>query len=319
MAGFIAKLKSRLQSAVDEARRGLTHELQTRIGSARDQCNDLFGESFDEADFAKVMKDQSKSLAEMQKAIEKHVDQLSIICDAAGTKLDVVEPTLFHDANATVGAIIYAVALYTAIVLYRSPMAGKKTAVGQKVVDNLRKVFESVNQNTNALRTETVLDLDVSAEMRKYVNVQRPSVPMQQAPSPAPASAPAGVSLGQEPAAGVPSPSQAGVQGAGGPSVALPSAAAPVTLPSDASKGGEAESTFEEDLAAELAADGFDDGAVFGDEAASAAAGVAAAPPKTLPDADASTPTGASGASASAGSSPTVAAPQVFVPCVRRS
>ena len=119
---------SSLISSICEARDELIAVLTAHVRSVVSFTDELHvhDKDFCEKALMSKMRIDAKSYADKQKVIEKTVGQLEHLFDALGQSFQKDSRQERDDAETAVGCIVYLIALYTAVTLYRSRMLGQK-------------------------------------------------------------------------------------------------------------------------------------------------------------------------------------------------
>ena len=203
---------------------------------------------FCEEKFMTIMRNECKEYAQKQKKVEKLVAQLEQLFEGASNTF--AGRSEHQDALMGIGCVVYIIALYTATTLYRSPLLGKKTTVGKKTLDNLKKVLDSINALQAAVKVEIAFDLALLKEIRDFAQVPCAKLPAEGAPSVVAATA--GNQTSAQPAASV---ANAGAAVSEAP---LMDAAPPPAPPKSSAEAGSGQEALagEEPAAAAAAGDG---------------------------------------------------------------
>ena len=114
------------------------------------------------------------TLVAKQKALEQEICKLEKSLATFSTTFADEFPDLHNDSYTMVGVCIFAVAMFTAVTLYRSSQMGKRTKTGLQTAANLSKVLKTINADSLAVKAERHLNPAVMTEMRKVFNLPLP-------------------------------------------------------------------------------------------------------------------------------------------------
>ena len=175
-ARIVSFLEEKTTVAAASVREARDSHLSMLIATGQEICqfaDKQFPNSSDfcEESFMRTMRAESKAFADKQRDMEKLVAQLVTLFGSIGE--DFLEQPSYDESQQAIGIVVYIVALYTAITLYRSPLLGKKTAAGEKTLQNLKQVLDAINVTPCALELDYKLDLKLVEEMRGYAAVKR--------------------------------------------------------------------------------------------------------------------------------------------------
>ena len=116
-------------------------------------------------------------MAKLQREIEKGVAKL----EKAG---DSISPEV-KAAKLASGRIMFAVCVFTAITLFRSPHMQKPTAQGNQTRTNLKKVIQTINESPIACSFERQVTPAILAEVRSALKLPLPVPGPEDEPAPA--------------------------------------------------------------------------------------------------------------------------------------
>ncbi len=238
-------------ASVHETSLDLITELRTtlaEINGLADAVQVHDNTKFCEEKFMTIMRNECREYAQKQMTVENIVAQLEKLCEGASDTF--AGRSEHQDALMGIGCVVYIIALYTATTLYRSPLLGKKSAVGKKTLDNLKKVLDSINGVQAAVKVEIAFDLALLKEIRDFAQVPCAKLPAEGAPSVVAATA--GNQTSAQPAASV---ANAGAAVSEAPLMDAAPPPAPPKSSAEAGSGQEAPAG-EEPAAAAAAGDG---------------------------------------------------------------
>jgi hypothetical protein len=191
---FLLILREEVNAAIAKSQESDLQELQQSVVSLKEEMDKVAEIVRVETKFNQLMKQLAGTLAAKQKVLQTLIDRMVKTFEAAGLDFKTAAPVDEEAARTAAGKALFFISLYTATVLYRSAFMGKQTKMGTNTAANLKQVLGAINANETSVRTERAMDLPITKELRKSVEVPlpaEPSVNPASVPQPVPTTRPA--------------------------------------------------------------------------------------------------------------------------------